>query len=74
MIHDYADARRMQPPERLLFSAAARDARMADLMEAYGTRNIRPGRFLRSALPRAIAVHARRRLSGSARRAELSGA
>lgn len=58
MIHDYASGRKLQPPERFLFSAGTRDPAMAALLEAFGTRNETPGRFLLRAIPRALAVHA----------------
>lgn len=60
MIDDYAGGRRFQAPERLIFSAATRDQRMAELFEAFGTRNISPARFLTAGIPRALFVHARR--------------
>jgi menaquinone-9 beta-reductase len=68
MINDYASGRKMNPGERLIFSAAARDPRVATAFEAFGTRSIGPGRFFASALPRAIVVnarHARRSRDGS---------
>jgi 2-polyprenyl-6-methoxyphenol hydroxylase-like FAD-dependent oxidoreductase len=49
---DYATGRRLNPIERLMFSAAARDAALADRFEAFGTRNIPVHSFLS---PRAIA-------------------
>jgi len=67
MIHDYANGRRMSPPERLLFSAATRDERVARTFEAFGSRNMPPGRMLASAAPRAMLVNARHALSGGAR-------
>jgi 2-polyprenyl-6-methoxyphenol hydroxylase-like FAD-dependent oxidoreductase len=62
-IHDYATGRRMNPAERLLFSAAARDPRSAELVEALGTRRMRPQAVMPRALPRALAVNARRALA-----------
>ncbi len=59
LIGDYATGRRFNLGERLLFSAAARDAGVAKTFEAFGTRNIGPGRLMVSALPRALAVNAR---------------
>jgi menaquinone-9 beta-reductase len=52
---DYATGRRFTPVERLLFSAAPKDAATADLFHAYGTRAIGPtdpefGRLVRRAL------------------------
>jgi 2-polyprenyl-6-methoxyphenol hydroxylase-like FAD-dependent oxidoreductase len=62
MINDYASGRKMNPGERLIFSAAARDQRVATSFEAFGTRSIGPARFFVSTLPRAIAVNARHSL------------
>ena len=36
MIHDYATGRRLNPAERLLFSAAARDPKSAEIFDASG--------------------------------------
>lgn len=71
-IVDYATGRRLSPGERLLFSAAAYDERMAGLLEAFGTRNIPPRRFLAGAVPRALAVHARGALTPRLRRQRMS--
>lgn len=62
MIEDYATGRPLNGGERAVFSAATTDRRIAALMESYGTRSIGPARALGEALPRALAVHARRRL------------
>lgn len=64
IIDSYARGRRLDPGERLVFSAAAHDDKVADLFEAFGTRNISPARFLGEAVPRALAVHARRFAGG----------
>lgn len=61
-IHDYATGRRMNAGERLVFSAAPGDVRLSSLFEQFGTRNVDPTRFLAQAVPRALAVHARRAL------------
>jgi menaquinone-9 beta-reductase len=61
-IHDYADGRKMNPAERLLFAAAARDERLARVFEAFGTRNIGPVRMFASMLPRTVAASAREAL------------
>jgi 2-polyprenyl-6-methoxyphenol hydroxylase-like FAD-dependent oxidoreductase len=61
-IHDYSNGRRFNPAERLLFSAAARDPRAAELIEAFGTRQRRPQQVMPRALPRAIAVNVRHAL------------
>jgi 2-polyprenyl-6-methoxyphenol hydroxylase-like FAD-dependent oxidoreductase len=71
-IHDYATGRRMSPAERLIFSAAARDARSAELMEAFGTRQIRPEQMMPRALPRALAVNARHALTRTGSGGEAS--
>jgi 2-polyprenyl-6-methoxyphenol hydroxylase-like FAD-dependent oxidoreductase len=71
MIYDYAGGRKFSPPERLLFSTATYDERLAAVMEAFGTRNIGPGRMMITAMPRAIMARARRSLSR--RRASGSG-
>lgn len=62
-IHDYATGRRMNAGERLVFSAAPGDVRLSSLFERFGTRNVDPARFLAEAVPRALAVHARRALT-----------
>ena len=58
----YATGRRLNPGERLVFSAATRDERLRELTEEFGTRNIRPRTFLSRAVPRSLAVHARQRV------------
>ncbi|HEY7829383.1 MAG TPA: NAD(P)/FAD-dependent oxidoreductase [Solirubrobacteraceae bacterium] len=62
LIHSYATGRPFNPGERLLFSAAARDAKVAGIFEAFGTRNIGPTRLVTSGLPRALVVNARHAL------------
>jgi 2-polyprenyl-6-methoxyphenol hydroxylase-like FAD-dependent oxidoreductase len=62
MINDYASGRKINPGERLIFSAAARDPRLATTFEAFGTRSIGPARFFASAIPRAVLVNARQAL------------
>ncbi|MFP5388970.1 MAG: NAD(P)/FAD-dependent oxidoreductase [Thermoleophilia bacterium] len=59
LINEYASGRKMNPGERLIFSAAARDPRLAERFEAFGTRSIGPARFFATAIPRSIAVNAR---------------
>lgn len=59
LIHDYATGRRLQPGERMLFAAAARDAKVAAVFDAMGTRRIKPSRMFAKAMPRAIAVNLR---------------
>jgi 2-polyprenyl-6-methoxyphenol hydroxylase-like FAD-dependent oxidoreductase len=62
IINDYASGRDMNPGERLIFSGAARDARIASAFDAFGTRSIGPARFFARAIPRAVAVNARHAL------------
>jgi menaquinone-9 beta-reductase len=64
MIYDYAGGRKFNPGERLLFSAAARDERLARVFEAFGTRSIGPARMFATTVPRAVYVNARHALSG----------
>jgi 2-polyprenyl-6-methoxyphenol hydroxylase-like FAD-dependent oxidoreductase len=63
MIRDYATGRRINAGERLLFSAASRDARVASAFEAFGSRNIGPARLFTAAIPRAVAVNVRHGLA-----------
>lgn len=67
-INDYASGRRMNPGERLIFSGAARDPRLAERFEAFGTRSIGPARFFATSIPRAAAVNARHALGSRGRR------
>jgi 2-polyprenyl-6-methoxyphenol hydroxylase-like FAD-dependent oxidoreductase len=62
MIYDYAKGRKFSPAERLLFSGAAHDERLAGVMEAFGTRNIGPLQMMVSAMPRALMTRATRSL------------
>lgn len=62
-IHDYATGRRLNPAERLMFSAAARDPEAAMILEGFATRQVGPAQTLPRALPRAIAVNARHALA-----------
>lgn len=68
-INDYATGRRLSPGEKLIFSAAARDQRLAERFEAFGTRSIGPARFFATTIPRAIAVNTRHTLDSRGRRA-----
>lgn len=62
LVTDYATARGFNPFERLMFSAAARDAHMARHMHLFASRLIGPLRFLNPlALARATAVNLRHR-------------
>jgi 2-polyprenyl-6-methoxyphenol hydroxylase-like FAD-dependent oxidoreductase len=62
MIHDYATGRKMQPPERLLFSGAARDPRAAKVFDSFGARQIGAGRMMATGIPLAVAANARHAL------------
>lgn len=66
LIRDYSSGRKLQPAERLLFSAAARDPGLAATMEAFGTRSV-PARTVLSprTLARAARINARHRLRSS---------
>ncbi|MFI5532141.1 NAD(P)/FAD-dependent oxidoreductase [Kitasatospora sp. NPDC051853] len=65
---DYAKARPFNPGERLVFSAAARDAAIARHMHLFASRLIGPLRFLNPAvLARAAAVNLRHRRTAPAR-------
>jgi flavin-dependent dehydrogenase len=70
LIHDQANGRKLQAPERMLFSAAANDPKVAASFDAFATRRIGPAEFFRGAVPRAIAYHAR----GAMRRKGRGGA
>jgi 2-polyprenyl-6-methoxyphenol hydroxylase-like FAD-dependent oxidoreductase len=67
LINDYASGRRLNPGERLIFSSAARDPRLAASFEALGTRSIGPARFFATTIPRAVAVNARHALGSRGR-------
>jgi 2-polyprenyl-6-methoxyphenol hydroxylase-like FAD-dependent oxidoreductase len=62
-IHDYATGRKLNPAERLLFSAAARDPEMAARFDSFGTRQVRPQQAMPRLIPRAVAVNARHALA-----------
>lgn len=61
-INDYSTGRRMNPGERFLFSAAARDPEIALTMDHYATRQIGPGQMFAKTLPRAVMVNTRHAL------------
>lgn len=63
LIHDYANGRHLSPPERLMFSAAARDPRTAELFDTLGSRRKRPQQVMPRIIPRAVAVNARHALT-----------
>jgi 2-polyprenyl-6-methoxyphenol hydroxylase-like FAD-dependent oxidoreductase len=58
-IHDYATGRKMNPAERFLFAAAARDDRVAATFDRFGTRQVGPARMFAGAIPRGLFVNAR---------------
>lgn len=58
-IHDYATGRRMQPPERLIFSGATRDPHVAEIFDAFGTRQIGFSRMVATGVPLAAIANAR---------------
>jgi len=62
MIHDYSTGRKLQPPERLIFSAAARDPRVAATFDAFATRQIGPARMMATGIPLALLANARHSL------------
>jgi 2-polyprenyl-6-methoxyphenol hydroxylase-like FAD-dependent oxidoreductase len=62
-IHDYATGRKLNPAERLMFSAAARDPKAAALFDTFGTRQIRPQQMMPRLVPRAVAVNVRHALA-----------
>jgi flavin-dependent dehydrogenase len=62
-ILDYATGRKLNRGERLLFSTATYDQRSAKVFEAFGTRNIGPGRMLATGVPLAMLANARRSIS-----------
>jgi len=63
LMYDYASGRKITAPERLLFSSAARDERLARTFEAFGTRSIGPARMFATTVPRAVFVNTRNALS-----------
>ncbi|HEX8753698.1 MAG TPA: NAD(P)/FAD-dependent oxidoreductase [Solirubrobacterales bacterium] len=59
MINDYATGRKMNRGERAIFAAAARDRKVAQTFDRFGSRQIGPARMLTTALPRAVVVNLR---------------
>jgi len=53
-IVDYASGRRFDGAERIVFSAATRDQRLADTLHAFGTRSIGLAQTMVTALPRVL--------------------
>jgi 2-polyprenyl-6-methoxyphenol hydroxylase-like FAD-dependent oxidoreductase len=63
MIHDAATGRKMNPGERLFFSGAARDPRVARIFDAFGARQIGPARMMATGMPMAALANARHALA-----------
>jgi 2-polyprenyl-6-methoxyphenol hydroxylase-like FAD-dependent oxidoreductase len=63
MIYDYAGGRKFNASERLLFSTATFDRRLATVMDAFGSRNIGPLKMISRGIPLAAMARARRSLS-----------
>jgi 2-polyprenyl-6-methoxyphenol hydroxylase-like FAD-dependent oxidoreductase len=59
MIRDYSSGRKLTPPERMLFSAAVRDPKIAATFDEFATRQIGPVKTLSKTIPRSILVNAR---------------
>ena len=59
MIHDYATGRKLQPPERIIFSGAARDPKVALMFDAFGTRQIGATKLIAVGTPLAVLANAR---------------
>ncbi|HEY2056699.1 MAG TPA: NAD(P)/FAD-dependent oxidoreductase [Solirubrobacterales bacterium] len=59
MIHDYSTGRKQSAAERLIFSGAARDPRVASVFDAFGARQIGPARMMATGMPLAAVVNAR---------------
>src|SRR5439155_22671716 len=74
MIYDYAGGRKLNPGERMLFSAATFDERVSAVMEAFGTRNIGPARMLAAGVPLALTARLRRSISRRSRAQSRAGA
>jgi 2-polyprenyl-6-methoxyphenol hydroxylase-like FAD-dependent oxidoreductase len=56
----YATGRKINAGERLFFSAASYDERTGRVFEAFGSRNVGPGRMLATGIPLAVLASARR--------------
>jgi menaquinone-9 beta-reductase len=67
-ILNYATGRKINSGEKLFFSAASYDERTAKVFEAFGSRNIGPGRMLATGIPLAVLANARRSISQRASR------
>ena len=64
MMVDFATGRRLNPGERMLFAASARDEELAVRFDAFGSRRIGPARMFATTVPRALLVNARHALRG----------
>ncbi|MGA7704614.1 MAG: NAD(P)/FAD-dependent oxidoreductase [Solirubrobacteraceae bacterium] len=62
-ILDYATGRKINPGERLFFSAATYDDRTARVFEAFGSRHIGPARMLATGMPAAALATGRRAIA-----------
>jgi menaquinone-9 beta-reductase len=62
-ILSYATGRKINLGEKLFFSAASYDERTAKVFEAFGSRNITPGRMLATGIPLAVLASARHSLT-----------
>jgi menaquinone-9 beta-reductase len=74
MIHDYSSGRKQSAAERLLFSGAARDPRVAAIFDSFGARQIGPGRMIATGMPLAAAANARHALGRQSGRSGRIGA
>ena len=59
MIHDFSTGRKMLPGERLIFSAATRSPRAAQIFEAFGTGQIGVTRMMATGVPVAAVANLR---------------
>jgi 2-polyprenyl-6-methoxyphenol hydroxylase-like FAD-dependent oxidoreductase len=64
LIHDYSTARRFNPAERMIFSGAARDDKLAVCFDRFATRQVGPARMMATTMPRSLYVNARHALAG----------
>jgi 2-polyprenyl-6-methoxyphenol hydroxylase-like FAD-dependent oxidoreductase len=62
MMVQYATGRKLDQGERMLFAATARDEKLAERFDAFGSRRIGPARMLATTLPRAIVINTRHAL------------
>jgi 2-polyprenyl-6-methoxyphenol hydroxylase-like FAD-dependent oxidoreductase len=72
IMEDYSSGRCLNRGERFVFQAAVFDDRTAETFEAFGTRRMKPERFLMTAMPQALAAHARQRLGRRPREAAVT--